>query len=149
MKHNKPAIILLAEDDLADQELTKRALEKGKFHNELYIVQDGEEALDYLYRKNKYADPDTSPKPDLFLLDLNMPRIDGRLVLEKIRQDPTFKHLRTIVFTTSAQEKDIIESYHLGANSYITKPFNPEDFFKVVATLEEYWFQIVKLPPKK
>lgn len=149
MDGKKPAVILLAEDDRADQELTKRALGEGKIVNDLHIVQDGEEALDYLYRRNQYTDPDKSPLPDLLLLDLNMPKIDGRQVLERINQDPAFKFMRTIVLTTSKQEQDIIQSYDLGVNSYITKPIDPDGFFKAVTTLKEYWFQIVKLPPKK
>ncbi len=148
LTHKKRAVILLAEDDPADQELTRRALELGKIDNELYIVCDGEQALDYLYRRNAFSDPAKAPFPDLLLLDLNMPRIGGKQVLEKIRKDPTFKFLRTIVLTTSNQEKDIVESYGLGVSSFITKPVDPDQFFKAVTTLREYWFQIVKLPPK-
>lgn len=147
MDRKIPAIILLAEDDRADQELTKRALEESKIKNQLHVVHDGEEALDYLYRKNQYATPNKSPRPDLLLLDLNMPKIDGWQVLDKINQDPTFKFMRTIVLTTSKQEQDIIQSYKLGANSYITKPTDPDLFFKVIDTLSEYWFQIVTLLP--
>lgn len=144
----RPAIILLAEDDLGDQELTKRALEEGKVENELYIVQDGEEALDYLFRRGRYTDPETSPRPDLFLLDLNMPKIDGRQVLEQIRSIHELRNIRVVVLTTSHQEEDITRSYDLGVHSYITKPVDLDQFFNVVRTLEEYWFQIVVLPPK-
>jgi CheY-like chemotaxis protein len=144
----RPAIILLAEDDLGDQELTKRALEEGKIENELYIVQDGEEALDYLFRRGRYTDPETSPRPDLFLLDLNMPKIDGRQVLEQIRSIHELRNIRVVVLTTSHQEEDITRSYDLGVHSYITKPVDLDQFFNVVRTLEEYWFQIVVLPPK-
>lgn len=149
MKNKKPAIILLAEDDPADQELTRRALVEGKVDNELYIVNDGEETLDYLLRKNQYADPETSPYPDLLLLDLNMPKVDGREVLEEMQKHPHLKYIRTIVLTTSKQEEDILRSYNLGINSYITKPIVLDDFFRTIATLQEYWLQIVKLPPKK
>ena len=144
----RPAIILLAEDDLGDQELTKRALEEGKVENELYIVKDGEEALDYLFRRGRYTDPETSPRPDLFLLDLNMPKIDGRQVLEQIRSIHELRNIRVVVLTTSHQEEDITRSYDLGVHSYITKPVDLDQFFNVVRTLEEYWFQIVVLPPK-
>ena len=145
----RPAIILLAEDDLGDQELTKRALEEGKIENELYIVKDGEEALDYLFRRGRYTDPETSPRPDLFLLDLNMPKLDGRQVLEQIRSIHEFRNIRVVVLTTSRQEEDITRSYDLGVHSYITKPVDLDQFFNVIRTLEEYWFQIVVLPPKK
>ena len=144
----RPAIILLAEDDLGDQELTKRALEEGKIENELYIVKDGEEALDYLFRRGRYTDPETSPRPDLFLLDLNMPKIDGRQVLEQIRSIHELRNIRVVVLTTSRLEEDITRSYDLGVHSYITKPVELDQFFNVVRTLEEYWFQIVVLPPK-
>ncbi|MGD8892702.1 MAG: response regulator [Desulfobacterales bacterium] len=144
----RPAIILLAEDDLGDQELTKRALEEGKVENELYIVKDGEEALDYLFRRGSYTDPETSPRPDLFLLDLNMPKLDGRQVLEQIRSIYELRNIRVVVLTTSRQEEDITRSYDLGVHSYITKPVDLDQFFNVIRTLEEYWFQIVVLPPK-
>jgi CheY-like chemotaxis protein len=144
----RPAIILLAEDDLGDQELTKRALEEGKVENELYIVKDGEEALDYLFRRGRYTDPETSPRPDLFLLDLNMPKLDGRQVLEQIRSIYELRNIRVVVLTTSRQEEDITRSYDLGVHSYITKPVDLDQFFNVIRTLEEYWFQIVVLPPK-
>ena len=145
----RPAIILLAEDDLGDQELTKRALEEGKVGNELYIVKDGEEALDYLFRRGRYTDPETSPRPDLFLLDLNMPKLDGRQVLEQIRSIHELRNIRVVVLTTSHQEEDITRSYDLGVHSYITKPVDLDQFFNVIRTLEEYWFQIVVLPPKE
>lgn len=147
-KLKKPAIILLAEDDLGDQELTKRALEEGKVENELYIVKDGEEALDYLFRRGRYTDPETSPLPDLFLLDLNMPKLDGRQVLEQIRSIHELRNIRVVVLTTSRQEEDITRSYDLGVHSYITKPVDLDQFFNVIRALEEYWFQIVVLPPK-
>lgn len=144
----KPAVILLAEDDRGDQELTRRALEEGKIRNDLRVVEDGEEALAYLYRRGKYKDPATSPRPDLLLLDLNLPRIDGRQVLEKIRSDSKLRRMAVVVLTTSRQEEDILRSYELGCNSFITKPVGMEQFIRVIHALEEYWFQIVVLPPK-
>jgi len=144
----KAAVILLAEDDRGDQELTRRALEQGKIRNELRVVEDGEEALAYLYRRGKYKDPATSPRPDLLLLDLNLPRVDGRQVLEKVRSDSRLRRMAVVVLTTSRQEEDVLRSYELGCNSFITKPVGMDQFIKVIQALEEYWFQIVVLPPK-
>jgi CheY-like chemotaxis protein len=144
----KAAVILLAEDDRGDQELTRRALEGGKIRNELRVVEDGEEALAYLYRRGKYKDPATSPRPDLLLLDLNLPRVDGRQVLEKVRSDSRLRRMAVVVLTTSRQEEDVLRSYELGCNSFITKPVGMDQFIQVIQALEEYWFQIVVLPPK-
>ena len=144
----KPAVILLAEDDRGDQELTRRALEGAKIRNDLRIVEDGEEALAYLHRRGKYKDPATSPRPDLLLLDLNLPRVDGREVLERVRADSKLRRMAVVVLTTSRQEEDILRSYELGCNSFITKPVGMDQFIRVIQALEEYWFQIVVLPPK-
>ena len=145
----KPAVILLIEDDKGDQELTRRSLEKGKIKNDLFIVEDGEQALDYLFRRGKYSDPAVSPRPDLVLLDLNLPKIDGRKVLEEIRNCDKLKKLVVVIMTTSTQEEDIIRSYEMGVNSYITKPFDFQQFVKVVQEVGHYWFQVVVLPPKE
>ena len=145
--NGRPAVILLAEDDPGDQELTRRALEEGQVRNELHVVEDGEEALDYLYRRGKYVHPATSPRPDLLLLDLNMPKVDGRRVLEHIRTDHDLRRLAVVVLSTSQQEEDVIRTYDLGANSYITKPADQQRFVQVVQALEAYWFQTVCLPP--
>jgi CheY-like chemotaxis protein len=144
----KPAIILLVEDDRGSQELTRRALGEGKIRNELRIVEDGEEALAYLFRRGKYKDPATSPRPDLFLLDLNLPRVDGREVLEQIRADSKLRRMAVVVLTTSRQKEDILRSYERGCNSFITKPVALNQFMQVIQALERYWFQIVVLPPK-
>jgi CheY-like chemotaxis protein len=144
----KPAVILLVEDDRSDQELTRRALGEGKIRNELRIVEDGEEALAYLFRRGKYEDPTTSPRPDLLLLDLNLPRVDGREVLEQIRADSKLRRMAVVVLTTSRQEEDILRSYELGCNSFIPKPVDLNQFMQVIQALEKYWFQIVVLPPK-
>ena len=141
-------MILLVEDDRGSQELTRRALGEGKIHNELRIVEDGEEALAYLFRRGKYKDPATSPRPDLLLLDLNLPRVDGREVLEQIRADSKLRRMAVVVLTTSRQEEDILRSYELGCNSFITKPVDMNQFMQVIQALERYWFQIVVLPPK-
>jgi CheY-like chemotaxis protein len=113
----------------------------------LHIVKDGEEALDYLLHRGTYVNPTTAPRPDLFLLDLNMPKIDGRQVLQRIRADENLRRLAVVVLTTSQDDKDIIRSYDLGANSYIIKPIELQKFMQVIQALEAYWFQIVVLSP--
>jgi CheY-like chemotaxis protein len=145
----RPAVILLIEDDKGDQELTRRSLEKAKVKNDLFIVEDGEEALDYLLHRGMYTAPAKSPRPDLVLLDLNLPKIDGRKVLEEIRNTPDLKRLIVVILTTSKQEEDIIRSYDMGVNSYITKPVDFQQFAKVVQEVGHYWFQVVVLPPKE
>ena len=144
----KPAVILLAEDDPGDQELARRALEQSRIRNELYIVEDGEEALNYLRRRGKYQDPASSPKPDLMLLDLNMPKMDGKQLLEQMRADPNLRRIPVVALTTSKQENDIIRTYDLGANSYIVKPVDMDQFVNAIKVLKDYWFQIVVLPPR-
>ena len=144
----KPAVILLAEDDPGDQELTRRALAQSRIRNELYIVEDGEEALDYLLRRGRYQDPDSSPKPDLMLLDLNMPKMDGKQLLEQMRADPNLRRIPVVALTTSKQENDIIRTYDLGANSYLVKPVDMDQFVNAIKVLKDYWFQIVVLPPR-
>lgn len=143
----KPVTILLAEDDPGDQNLTRRALERARVRNEVRIVEDGEETLDYLFRRGQYADAAAAPRPHLLLLDLNMPKLDGRDVLREIRKTPEFRRLPVVVLTTSREEEDIVRSYDLGVNSYISKPLEIEAFFDVIRKLGEYWFQIVQLPP--
>lgn len=147
--NEKPVIILLAEDDPGDQELTRRALNEGKIANDLHIVNDGEQALDYLYRRGKYEDPSSSPRPSLILLDLNMPIIDGRQVLSEIKSDPKLSVIPVIALTTSKQETDILKSYQHGVNSYITKPVNIDEFISVIMSLEDYWFRIVRIPKEE
>ncbi len=148
MRQKKKAIILLAEDDPGDQKLTKKAFSDNNIDNELRIVEDGEEALDYLLRRGKYEDPESSPTPDIFLLDLNMPKIDGRQVLEEMNRNPDCPKVPVIVLTTSKQEEDIIRSYDLGIKSYITKPVDFNSFVEAIKLVGQYWFQLVVLPPK-
>jgi len=142
----KSAIILLVEDDPDDQALTKRALEGSKLRNELRVVDDGEQALDYLFQRGEFADPNMSPRPDLILLDLNLPKLDGRAVLKEIKESPDLRRIPVVILTTSSQEEDILRSYDLGVNSYITKPLRMEGFIEVVRDLERYWFELVVLP---
>jgi CheY-like chemotaxis protein len=145
---SRTAIILMAEDDAEDQELTRRALKSSKLRNRLITVENGEQALDFLYRRGAFADPATSPRPDLILLDLNMPRLDGRAVLKQIKQDPDLCRIPVVVLTTSSQEEDILRSYDLGVNSYITKPVKMAGFIKAIKDLEHYWFDLVVLPDR-
>lgn len=143
------AKILLVEDNPADQEITKRALKDSKIDNGLYITEDGVEAMEYLERKGKYADPNNSPTPDLVLLDINMPRMDGKEVLQQIRKNQDLKHIPVVMLTTSDQEKDIFESYQLGVNAYITKPVDFKKFSDVMRQLKNFWFNIAVLPERR
>lgn len=144
--HYRPAVILLAEDDPGDQELTRRALAEDIVRADLRIVQDGEEALRYLRRQAPYGDADSAPRPDMILLDLNMPRVDGRTVLREVRSDPQLRRIPVVVLTTSKQEEDIVRSYDLGCNSFITKPVDIDQFMGVVRQFGSYWFELVTLP---
>lgn len=141
----KPIDILLAEDSQTDAELTIEALSSGKVRNNIYHVWDGEETMDFLRREGKYAD---AVRPDLILLDLNMPKLDGRDVLKEMRADEDLKVIPVVVLTTSTQDKDIHESYGLAANNYIVKPVDLTQFFSVIQNVQEFWFKVVKLPPK-
>lgn len=142
----KPITILMADDDPDDRQLTKEAFEEAKVANDLRFVEDGVELLDYLHRRGKYADPASSPRPGLLLLDLNMPRKDGREALQELKQDPRFRSIRVIVLTTSKAEEDILRTYNLSAASYITKPVTFESLVDVIKTLGKYWLEIVELP---
>jgi chemotaxis family two-component system response regulator Rcp1 len=136
--------ILLVEDNPVDVLVTKRALQGGNVCNNLHVVQDGEEAMDFLYHRGKYSN---APRPGLILLDLNLPKKSGREVLAEIKQDPSLLDIPVIVLTTSEAETDILLSYGLHANCYITKPVNLEQFTDVVRSIEGFWFTVVKLPP--
>lgn len=143
---SKPIVILLAEDDEDDYILTSDALRESHVTNEIFWVRDGEELMDYLYRRGAYADPEVSPCPGLILLDLNMPRKDGREALQEIKASPELRRIPVVVLTTSKTEEDIIRSYDLGVNSFIQKPVNFDQFVQVIKVLGTYWFQIVELP---
>lgn len=144
---NKPITILMADDDPDDRELTQEAFQENHLANELRFVEDGEDLLDYLYQRGKYSAPGAAPFPSLLLLDLNMPRKDGREALKEIKADPRFRGIRIVILTTSKAEQDVIESYDLSATSYITKPVTFERLVDVVKTLGRYWLEIVELPP--
>jgi len=139
-----PIEILLVEDNPGDARLTREALRDAKVRNNLHVVPDGVEALAFLHRQGKHAGV---PKPDLILLDLNLPKKDGREVLEEIKQNDDFRHIPIVILTTSQAEKDIIESYRLRANAFVTKPVDLEQFLKVVRSIEHFWLEIVKLAP--
>jgi CheY-like chemotaxis protein len=145
----KSITILMADDDEDDRMMTKEAFEEARLVNELRFVEDGEELLDYLNHRGKYSDPAHSPRPGLILLDLNMPRKDGREALRDIKADPDLKQIPIVVLTTSKAEEDIYRSYDLGVNSFITKPVSFEGMVFVISTLAQYWFQIVRLPERK
>ena len=135
--------ILLVEDSPSDADLTVEALSDGKVLNNLHWVEDGVEALAFLRRQGKYSD---APRPDLILLDLNLPKKDGRQVLAEIKVDPQLKLIPVVVLTTSAAERDILKTYELNANCYVTKPIDLEQFICVVKLIEMFWLAVVKLP---
>ena len=141
----KPIEILLVEDNPGDARLTREALTHSKVRNRLHHVRDGEEALAFLRRQGRFAD---APAPDLVLLDLNLPRRDGREVLEDIKGDPQLMHIPVVVLTSSQADEDILRSYRLHANCFITKPVDLEQLTKVVQGIEQFWFTLVKLPPE-
>jgi CheY-like chemotaxis protein len=142
----QPIIILMADDDEDDILLTHKALQKGKLLNTLYSVQDGEELLDYLFHRGKYTDPAKAPRPGIILLDLNMPKKDGREALKEIKSHADLQDIPIVVFTTSKAEEDIYRSYKLGVNSFITKPVTFENMIEVMQALGKYWFEVVTLP---
>lgn len=138
--------ILMADDDEDDCMLAREALAESRLANALYLVRDGEELMDYLHQRGKYTDRNLAPRPGLILLDLNMPKKDGREALREIKTDPQLKHIPIVVLTTSKAEEDIYRSYELGANSYITKPVTFASLVEVMRTIGKYWFEIVELP---
>lgn len=146
IKRGKSVVILMAEDDPDDRLLSEEALEEARLANELRFVEDGEQLMDYLYRRGDYAAPGAAPRPGLILLDLNMPRKDGREALEEIRSDPDLRPIPVVVLTTSKAEEDILYSYDLGVQGYITKPVRFEELIEVMRALGRYWFDIVELP---
>jgi CheY-like chemotaxis protein len=145
--HGEPITILMADDDADDRRLTRDALEESRLANDLRFVENGEQLLDYLRHQGKYTSPAEAPRPGLILLDLNMPRKDGRSALKEIKADPDLRQIPVTVLTTSKADEDIFRSYDLGVNSYIVKPVTFEALVDILQTLEKYWFEIVELPP--
>ena len=145
-KRPKPITILMADDDADDRQMTREAFEESRLANDLRFVENGVELMDYLNRRDKYGVPASSPRPGLILLDLNMPKKDGREALKEIKADPRLKNIRVVILTTSKAEEDIYRSYDLSAASYITKPVTFEQLVEVVKTLGKYWLEIVELP---
>jgi CheY-like chemotaxis protein len=143
-----PITILLADDDADDRMLARDALAESRVANTLHMVEDGEELLQYLRRQGKYADPAASPRPGLILLDLNMPRKDGREALREIKADASLRSIPIVVLTTSKAEEDIYRTYDLGVSSFITKPVTFDGLVQVMRVLGRYWFEIVELPAK-
>jgi CheY-like chemotaxis protein len=139
-----PIEILLVEDNPGDVRLTREALRDGKVSNNLHVAVDGVEALAFLRRSGKYLG---APRPDLILLDLNLPRMSGREVLEQIKEDPELRTIPVVVLTTSQAEQDIVKAYELNANCYVTKPVDLDQFITVVKSIEDFWLTIVRLPP--
>jgi CheY-like chemotaxis protein len=142
-----PIVILLADDDAEDREMTRKALDSNRLANEFYTVEDGEQLLDFLHHRGAFAPPARSPTPGLILLDLNMPKMDGREALAAIKADPGLRRIPVVVMTTSQAEQDISRTYDLGTNSFITKPITLAGLIEVTKVLGQYWFQIVRLPP--
>lgn len=137
--------ILMVEDNPADIRLTKEAFKDAKMLNNLHVVNNGEDAMAFLHRHGNYVN---TPRPDLILLDLNLPKKDGREVLAEIKKDPDLKRIPVVILTTSDDEKDVLKAYNLHVNAYIKKPVDLEQFMRIVEAVEEFWLSVVKLPPK-
>ena len=144
--YRRPITILMADDDEEDCQLTKEAWDENRLANDLRFVGDGEELMENLQHRGRYSDPAYSPAPGLILLDLNMPKKDGREALQEIKASPELRRIPIVVLTTSKAEEDILRSYDLGASSYITKPVTFEGLVKTVKHLKQYWFEVVELP---
>jgi two-component system, chemotaxis family, response regulator Rcp1 len=143
---NRPIDILLVEDNPGDVRLTREALKDAKVLNEIYVARDGVEAMQFVHNEGSFAN---APMPDMILLDLNLPKKDGREVLAEIKKDPKLRHIPIVVLTTSKADEDIIRTYNLHANAYITKPVDLSRFVEIMHALEQFWFTIVKLAPKE
>ena len=146
MEKRQPIKILMADDDADDRFMAQEALDEAKLKNELFFVQDGEELMDFLLHRGRYGDPQSSPRPGLILLDLNMPRKSGREALQEIKSHPELRRIPIVVLTTSKAEEDILKTYDLGVNSFITKPVSFDGLVEVMKTISKYWFEIVILP---
>jgi len=144
VEENRPVEILLVEDNPGDERLTREALKEGKVYSNLYWMKDGVEAMEFLKRRGKHKD---APRPDIILLDLNLPKKDGREVLEEIKTDDDLKRIPVVVLTTSKAEEDVLRTYNLHANCYVTKPVDLEKFIVVVRSIDRFWLTVVTLPP--
>lgn len=145
----KMITIVLADDDPDDRQLTGEAFQENRLANQLHCVEDGEELMDYLHRRGQFEKLRNEPLPGLILLDLNMPRKDGREALKEIKADPNLRRIPIVVLTTSKAEEDIVRSYDLGVNSYVTKPVTFKSLVELVKVLGRYWFEVVELPPEE
>ncbi|MGZ3699018.1 MAG: response regulator [Bdellovibrionota bacterium] len=145
----KPIVILIADDDADDRMMIQDALQENRLANNIQFVNDGEQLVNYLNREGKYKDPDASPRPGLILLDLNMPKKDGREALKEIKGNPKFRDIPIVVLTTSKAEEDVYRTYQLGVNSFITKPVTFDSLVTITRDLGRYWFEIVELPGEK
>jgi chemotaxis family two-component system response regulator Rcp1 len=143
VERNQPIDILLVEDNPGDERLTREALKEGKVYSNLHWVKDGVEAMAFLRREGKYA---AAPRPEMILLDLNLPRKDGREVLEEVKADDALKRIPVVILTTSKAEEDVLRSYNLHANCYVTKPVDLEKFIVVVKSIDDFWLTVVTLP---
>jgi CheY-like chemotaxis protein len=147
-KKSKPIIILYAEDDPEDRMLLEDAWEENRLANELHFVEDGEELMDYLHRRGKYAKLAGELLPGLILLDLNMPKKDGREALTEIKADPNLRRIPIVVMTTSKEEEDVLRTYDMGVSGFVIKPVTFESLCEMIKGLSKYWFEIVELPPQ-
>jgi two-component system, chemotaxis family, response regulator Rcp1 len=145
-EHDTPVEILLVEDNEGDVHLTMQALDRAKVRNRVHVASDGVEAMAFLRRE---APHEKAPRPDVILLDLNLPLMDGREVLEELKKDPVMRTIPVVVMTTSSAEEDVVRSYALQANCYVTKPVDLKQFLHVVDSIGDFWLQVVRLPPRK
>jgi CheY-like chemotaxis protein len=141
----QPIDVLLVEDDVGDEMITREAFQQNKIANKLHVARDGAEGLDFVYRRGEHHN---APRPDLILLDLNLPKFDGREILETLKTDPALHHIPIVVLTTSSAQEDILRSYKLHANAYITKPVDFDQYLKAVRQIDEFFVQVVRLPPR-
>jgi CheY-like chemotaxis protein len=147
MHNTHPVTILLVEDNLQDIEITQRAFAKGRVKNDVFVVRDGEAALDYLYQRGPYQGPLSAPRPGMILLDLTLPKVGGLEVLQRIKQDEALKAIPVVVLTASQREQDVVNSYALGVNTYIEKPVEFDKFLRVIRAVQDYWIVIATLAP--
>jgi two-component system, response regulator len=148
-RSRQSVVILLADDDPDDRLLATMALKKSRLANQIMTVEDGEELMDYLHRRGAYSDADAAPRPGLILLDLNMPRKDGREALQEIKSDEKLRRIPVVVLTTSQADQDILDTYNLGVNAFVTKPVTFDGLADAIQALGNFWFEIVQLPPDR